>query len=343
MALLFRKDDLARDSGGPDMFASAARVPDASWLLLGLLIALLIAGTLQVGLLTNSYATVDLPMLRTDGLAETLNRLAPFDASRGEEGVTVQGLILIALLATVGVAAWRGLGHVDEGWSKATTVTLALVAFTLLAAALRVKPENGGVTIGFTGKFFAVAALMGAIWLAARRGLEAEAVQEWLWETWRFVRQIFPLLIVGVFAVGVVRPLIRPEWIESLAGSNSLAANAVGVLFGIFMYFPTLVEVPIARLFLDLGMHRGPLLAYLMADPELSLQSILIIASVIGRRKAWAYVGWVAIFSMAAGMIYGAWVDGGSLLTIGAGTAGATIVVFLAVRLATRRAAITTA
>jgi hypothetical protein len=40
------------------------------------------------------------------------------------------------------------------------------------------------------------------------------------------------------------------------------------VIFGVFMYFPTLVEVPIARMFLSPGMHRGPLLAYLMADPD---------------------------------------------------------------------------
>jgi hypothetical protein len=79
------------------------------------------------------------------------------------------------------------------------------------------------------------------------------------------------------------------------------------------MYFPTLVEVPIANMFLGLGMHRGPLLAYLMADPELSLQSILITATIIGRLKAWTYVGWVALFSTLAGLIYGAWVDGVSL------------------------------
>ena len=99
------------------------------------------------------------------------------------------------------------------------------------------------------------------------------AVQHQLWESWRFVKQIFPLLVVGVFLVGVIRVLIRPEWIESLAGSNTLLGNLTGVAFGVFMYFPTLVEVPIAQLFLSLGMHRGPLLAYLMADPELSLQS----------------------------------------------------------------------
>jgi hypothetical protein len=79
------------------------------------------------------------------------------------------------------------------------------------------------------------------------------------------------------------------------------------------MYFPTLVEVPIANMFLSLGMHRGPLLAYLMADPELSLQSILITSTIIGRLKTWVYVLWVALFSTLAGLIYGAWRDGVSL------------------------------
>ena len=134
----------------------------------------------------------------------------------------------------------------------------------------------GGLAIALPGKFFGVAAAMVALWYLARRYFESDEIQQWLWETWRFVRQIFPLLIVGVFAVGVIRQLIRPEWIEALAGSNTLLGNLAGVVFGVFMYFPTLVEVPIAKMFLSLGMHRGPLLAYLMADPELSLQSILI-------------------------------------------------------------------
>ena len=60
-------------------------------------------------------------------------------------------------------------------------------------------------------------------------------------------------------------------------------------------------------MFLDLGMHPGPLLAYLMADPELSLQSILMVAAVIGRTKAFAYVGLVAVFSVVAGLLFGAW------------------------------------
>jgi uncharacterized membrane protein YraQ (UPF0718 family) len=153
------------------------------------------------------------------------------------------------------------------------------------------------------------------------RKLPAEDWQGWLWEAWRFVKQIFVVLVVGVFIVGMVRQVIQPEWIESLAGSNTVIANAIAVGFGVFMYFPTLVEVPVARMFLDLGMHPGPLLAYLMADPELSLQSMLMVAAVIGRKKTAAYVGLVASFSIVAGLLFGAWVDGTHWLTLGAGMA----------------------
>jgi len=157
-----------------------------------------------------------------------------------------------------------------------------------------------------------VVLLLIALVVVVRRQFTKDDLRDWLWESWRFVKQIFPLLVAGVFAVGIIRQLIQPEWIETLAGENSLLGNLVGVVFGVFMYFPTLVEVPIAKMFLSLGMHRGPLLAYLMADPELSLQSILIVAAIIGRPKAWTYVGWVALFSTLAGLIYGAWVDGAS-------------------------------
>ena len=94
-------------------------------------------------------------------------------------------------------------------------------------------------------------------------------------------------------------------------------------------------------MFLDLGMQPGPLLAYLMADPELRLQSILLVAAIIGRGKAWTYVAWVALFSTAAGLIYGSWVDGASLARIAAyltaflGTLALTL--FLASRLVHRR------
>jgi len=313
MALTFRKDDAAHAQEANSLFTGSVRVKKSTWLFFILLLGLLIAGTLQVDLFTNSYAQFTLPVEGMDRFQEALYRLVPFDASMGEEGVTAQGAVLIALLALIGISAWFGLNKVDEGYNRWTWVSLGLTVVTLLVAAARMIPRASGLDILITGKMVGVAAAMVGLLIVARKYLDEYEIQEWLWETWRFVKQIFPLLIVGVFAVGVVRGLIRPEWIEALAGSNTVLANLVGVLFGVFMYFPTLVEVPIAKMFLSLGMHRGPLLAYLMADPELSLQSILITSSVIGKTKAWVYVAWVTVFSTLAGLIYGAWVDGVSI------------------------------
>ncbi|UCE14197.1 MAG: permease, partial [Candidatus Heimdallarchaeota archaeon] len=86
---------------------------------------------------------------------------------------------------------------------------------------------------------------------------------------------------------------------------NTILANLIAVLFGVFMYFPTLMEVPIAKIFLELGMARGPLLAYLLADPELSIQSILVTRKFLGDQKNIVFVGLVTIFTVIAGLIFG--------------------------------------
>ena len=175
---------------------------------------------------------------------------------------------------------------------------------------------SGALQVQLTGKFFGIfLSILILAWMLKYKLTEDE-IRDFLWETWRFIKQIFPLLIVGVFTVGIIRGLIKPEWVQSLAGQNTVFGNFIGVVFGVFMYFPTLVEVPIAQMFLDLGMHRGPLLAYLISDPELSLQSILITATIIGKLKAWVYVGWVTLFSTTAGLLYGAWVNGTSILLV---------------------------
>jgi len=316
MALIFRHEDAAHDRETDVMFTGQANVSRAPLVFLGVLVALLLSGTLKLDFLTSAYAELTLPFAGAVGLQETLLRLVPFDAARGEEGVSVQGAILIALLALIAVTAWRGLARIDEGWNRWAKAALGLIAATLLIAALRITPQAEGLAIGVTGRFVGVGLGIAGLVILARTRLGAVDTRSWLAESYRFVRQIFPLLVVGVFIVGIARQIIRPEWIESLAGRNTLPGNLAGVVFGVFMYFPTLVEVPIAKMFLSLGMHRGPLLAYLMADPELSLQSILIISAIIGRTKTWTYVGWVALFSMLAGLIYGAWVDGRGIATL---------------------------
>lgn len=313
MALIFRSDDAAHDKATDTMFAGKGEMHRSALIFLMALLALLLSGTLKVGLLTNSYATFTIPISSVDKFQNLLSGLIPFDPAKGEEGVTAQGAFLIGLLALIGIASRKGIENIFDGFNRWTWVSLVLVGLTLLIAAVGMSPHAGGLDIFINGKFIGVfITLVILVWMC-RKYLSNDETQSFLWESWNFVKQIFPLLVVGVFAVGIISEIIKPEWIEAVTGQNTILGNLAGVIFGVFMYFPTLVEVPIAKMFLGLGMHRGPLLAYLMADPELSLQSILITATIIGRTKAWVYVGWVALFSALAGLIYGSWIDGASI------------------------------
>ena len=312
MAWFFRKDDGMRTTNNGRAFAQDAQVPIRTWVFFALLLAVLIAGTLQVGLLTNSYVTIALPGTWAGEFQAWLDSVVPPNPNLGIEGVSVHGVLLIGLLTLIGVVAWLGLNKVDEGVNGWTYAALGLISLTLVAASFKVVAGSGpstgpgqGLSVGITGKMIAEIVLITAVWWMAIKRFDVYEVQDWLWEMWRFVKQIIPLLLIGVFVAGMARAIIPATWIETLAGRNTVWANLIGVLFGVFMYFPTLVEVPVAQTFLSLGMHRGPLLAYLLADPALSLQSILITNKVIGRKKTAAYVVLVTIFSALSGLIFG--------------------------------------
>lgn len=291
MAAVFKQPEV--DPAKAAMFEQTASMRPALWALFGLLLAVLIAGTLQIGLLKNSVFSLTLPFELSGGFENTLEDL----------NLTLQGALLIIMLLLIAPIAWKGFNNVLVSFNRWTWVALGMSAFTLVLAAP--TTETGSIVVNFTGRFFAEVLLLGALAYVAAKHLERDELAHWLWETWRFVKQIFPLLIFGVFFAGMARHITPEEWVEQLAGRNTIWANLIGVLFGVFMYFPTLVEVPIAGAFLDLGMHRGPLLAYLLADPELSLQSILVTGKIMGRQKTAVYVTLVTIFSTLAGYLFG--------------------------------------
>jgi uncharacterized membrane protein YraQ (UPF0718 family) len=291
MAFLFRKEQV---SGDENLFSGKASVKPATWVFFGLMVLALIAGTLQIDLLTDTYFSFSLSQELSQGLTQLLGALH----------LNFQGALLIVLLMLIGLAAWKGLENILSGANRWTTATLALVILTLLVAAPTID-HGSSITVSITGRAISEALLLVGLVVVAKQGLESSEISSWLWETWKFVKQIFPLLVAGVFLAGVVKVLIPAEWVQNLAGENTIAANFIGVVFGVFMYFPTLVEVPIAKMFMELGMHRGPLLAYLISDPELSIQSIMVTGKILGRKKTAVYVVLVSIFSTLAGYLFG--------------------------------------
>lgn len=135
---------------------------------------------------------------------------------------------------------------------------------------------------------------------------------DWFSSTWTFAKQITPLLLFGVLAAGFFlgRPgeegVIPSEWVTQAVGGNSLRANLLASVVGAFMYFATLTEVPILQGLIGSGMGQGPALALLLAGPALSLQSMLVLRTVMGTKKTVVYVTLVVVMATITGLIYGA-------------------------------------
>ncbi len=132
-----------------------------------------------------------------------------------------------------------------------------------------------------------------------------DEVVDWLRETWKFVKMIFPALLIGVFVAGMLKAVIPQLWVETAVGGNSLMSNAVASVFGALMYFSTLTEVPIVKALLDMGMGKGPALALLLAGPSLSLPNMIVIGRVMGVKKTLVYVLLVVVLSTITGMLFG--------------------------------------
>ena len=174
----------------------------------------------------------------------------------------------------------------------------------------------------------------GIVGLSLILGASKGEGSEWLAATWGFTKQILPLLLIGVLVAGFLlgRPdregFIPGKYVEMLAGDSPdrmleltgwggggfesfarqvwpLWTNFFASVFGAFMYFATLTEVPILQGLIGAGMGKGPALSLLLAGPALSLPNMLVIRSIMGTRKTIVFVSLVIVMATISGMIYG--------------------------------------
>ncbi len=194
----------------------------------------------------------------------------------------------------VGLGIWLGLWFGFK-WRE---LALAALPVVLLSFAFPHEPL--------------IAFVVGCAGLAVLCARDPGEGREWLDATWTLGKQIFPLLIGGVFVSRILlgRPghegVIPSEWVGQSVGGNSFLANFVSSVVGAFMYFATLTEVPILQGLIGSGMGKGPALALLLAGPALSLPSMLVLRSIVGTKKTVVYVALVVVMATLTGLVYGA-------------------------------------
>ena len=211
MALIFRRADATHDRQADDLFAGQGGVRPGVVAFLLILVALLLAGTLKIGLLTTSHSQVHLPISGTDAIEQALFRLVPYDASRGEEGISFQGLALIGLLVLIGVSAWRGFENVHEGFNRWTYLALGLIALTLLVAAAGVTPQAESLGLRFPG-----GSSLSSCCFGGRLAGQGEAH-----------RRRAPGLVVGVLALRQADLPLANRW--RLPGRRSAPVDSAGM------------------------------------------------------------------------------------------------------------------
>jgi len=211
-------------------------------------------------------------------------------------------------------------------WFAITWWKVVLAALPAAVLALALPMQGLMVMIPFA------AAVVGLSVITSRDKGEAGT---WFSATWAFAKQILPLLFFGVLVAGFLlgrvdhEGFIHSKYVKMLVGVKpdtfltmtgladgalepairavwSLWTNFFASVFGAFMYFATLTEVPILQGLIGSGMGKGPALALLLAGPALSLPSMLVIRSIMGTRKTVVYVSLVVVMSTIAGMIFGA-------------------------------------
>ncbi len=143
--------------------------------------------------------------------------------------------------------------------------------------------------------------VIGYAWKFIARDL----IETWLRETWWFVKVIFPLLLVGVFLVGIIGAILPEQWVQDWLGGNSMLASFLATLIGAVSYFATMTEAPFVDTLMGLGMGAGPALTLLLVGPGISLPNWLAIARIFGIKKALVYVPTIIILGTLVGWFFG--------------------------------------
>jgi len=183
--------------------------------------------------------------------------------------------------------------------TKEDIILLLLLVVSLLAPnyAIRSGP--------YLYKVYVWAAAMAVVAVYAWRVKSWQEIKSWLRETWWFVRIIFPLLLAGVFIVGIIGAVLPQEWIETWLGGAGLRQSFLATMIGAVTYFATMTEAPFVDTLMNLGMGKGPALALLLTGPGISLPNWLAIAKVFGIKKALVYIPTIIVLGTLVGWVAG--------------------------------------
>ena len=217
-------------------------------------------------------------------------------------GFSIVGAILIGLIMSKFFSNNAEQNEMPVNEEKKVASNLSIAIFFILQLAFLII---GGLPIDPVIKYSLLISFVIALIFLVFVKFDKVHNKEWISETWEFTKKILPFLFAGVFIAGVISKTLPEEVVNDLLGGNRMFSNFFASIFGAFMYFATLTEVPIIQSLMSLGMGKGPALALFLAGYSLSLPNMIVLTKLMGVKKAFTYFFLIIVYSALAGFAYG--------------------------------------
>ncbi|MGA7391058.1 MAG: permease [Terrimicrobiaceae bacterium] len=118
------------------------------------------------------------------------------------------------------------------------------------------------------------------------------------------IRNLAPILLLGLLAAAVASVLIGKEQIEQWMGGG-IWAYAVAVAAGIPAYVCEGGEVPLTAALVTLGVGIGPAFTFMQASVGTCLPTLMMLPKLIGVNLTVVYLAFWLAYSVASGILVG--------------------------------------
>lgn len=120
------------------------------------------------------------------------------------------------------------------------------------------------------------------------------------------VPKVMMLLVLVVFAVGIVRTFFTPERTRRLlSGRREAVGNVMAAMLGIVTPFCSCSACPLFIGFVESGIPLGVTFSFLLAAPMINEVALVLLFGMFGPKVAGMYVGTGLVISIVSGAIIG--------------------------------------
>lgn len=117
-------------------------------------------------------------------------------------------------------------------------------------------------------------------------------------------KYIIKYFSIAILLSAAVKALIPPETIVTLLGGNTKVSTLIAIGMGVPFYTCGGSAVPFIETLMEMGMQKGPMLAFFIAGPATKLETLYAYKSQLGIKVLFFYLALTLIFSYIASMVY---------------------------------------